>query len=129
MRLGISEPTAKMWVAVSAHETAAKDSNGTWVPWTSKVFRDSNNLMCIIVPNSRRLPYGEGQTIFDSMELSIDGPEGLYQRVLKPYKYPAHVQSIDDLVTFMKSKNYFTSDKAKYLTGVKSWYQKLFPNG
>jgi len=116
-RLGISEPTAKFWVAVSAFETTG---------WTSKVFRDSKNLMCIIVPGSRRLPYGEGQTIFDTIELSIDGPQGLYQRVLKPYRYPAHVQSIDELVDYMKLKGYFTSNKSDYLKGVKSWYQKIY---
>lgn len=116
-RLGISEPTAKFWVAVSAFET-----NG----WSSKVFRESNNLMCIIVPGSRRLPYGEGQTIFDNLESSIDGPQGLYQRVLKPFRYPAHVQSLEELVDYMKLKNYFMSNKFDYLKGVKSWYSKLY---
>lgn len=109
-----------MWVAVSAFETAY---------WTSKVFKDSNNLFCIIVPGSNRLDYGEGQTVFPNIELSIDGPQGLYQRVLKPFKYPAHVQSIEELVTYMKNKNYFTADKAKYLEGVKATFKKLFPNG
>lgn len=123
-RLGISEQTAKYWVAVSAFETASGKT-----PWASRVFKDSNNLFCIIVPGSKRLQYGEGQTIFENATLSIDGAEGLYQRVLKPFKYPAHVSSIDALVDYMKSKSYFTSDKAAYLAGVKLWYSKLFPNG
>jgi len=114
--VGISDPTIRFWVAVSAFETAG---------WTSRVFNDSNNLFCIIVPGSKRLQYGEGQTIFDSLEDSV---YGLYNRVMKPFKYPAHVQSIDELVAFMKSKNYFTSDAKAYTSGVKQWYSKLFPN-
>lgn len=117
--LGISEPTIKFWTAVSALETDF---------WKSRVFKDSNNLFCIIVPGSKRLQYGEGQTIFANIEDSIIGPEGLYKRVLKPFKYPAHVQSLDELVSAMKQRGYFTSDAKAYLQRLKQVYTQLYPN-
>lgn len=114
-RYSIPEQTIRYWIAVSALETSG---------WTSRVFKDSNNLFCLIVPKSDRLPYGEGQTIFLSME---DAADALYRRVIVPFHYPLSYASIDDLVMTMKDKGYFTAPLPGYLAGAKSWFNKLFP--
>lgn len=111
----------KFWTAVSAFETAV---NG--IPWNSRVMRDSNNLFNLIVPGKRRLQYGEGQTIYDRWEESV---EDLYLRVMKPFKYPLEVETLADLVNYMKSKGYFTSSLDDYQNGARIWYNKLYPNG
>lgn len=120
---GISEGTIRLWIAVSALET-----NG----WTSKVFQDSNNLFCLIIPKSKRLDYGEGQTIFMNEQGMYDSPlheaaDALYRHVILPFKYKLEYSSIDELVTAMKERKYFTASINSYLTGVKFWYPKLFP--
>jgi len=112
--VGMDEQTIKFWIAISAFET-----NG----WTSRVFKDSNNLFNIIVPGSVKLSYGEGQTIYSGIEESV---RGLYDHVLKPYRYPLSFRKLADLVAFMKSKNYFESNEDAYLSGCKQWYKKLF---
>lgn len=109
--------TAKYFVAVSAFETAG---------WTSQVLKDSNNLFSLIVPNSKRLSYGEGQTIFASYDDAING---LVKYVLKPFKYPANYGTLRDLTDFMKSKGYYGIDSVTYYNGVAVWYNKLYPNG
>ena len=114
-RYTIPEQTIRYWIAVSALETSG---------WTSRVFKDSNNLFCLIVPKSERLPYGEGQTIFLSMEEAADA---LYRRVIVPFKYPLSFASLDDLVMTQKEKGYFTAPLAGYMAGAKSWFNKLFP--
>ena len=111
---GIDEQTVKMWIAVSAFETSS---------WTSKVFKASNNLFCLIVPGSNKLPYGEGQTIYPDLDSAA---KALYKSVLKPFAYPLSFTSISDLVSTMKSKGYFTGNQDTYLAGVKEKYLQLF---
>jgi len=113
-KLGYSDEVIKYWTCVSAFETAQ---------WTSKVYKDSNNLFAIIVPKSNRLDYGEGQTIFPNIGASVDG---LIDRVIKPFKYPEYYASIDDLVKTMKKNGYFGGDVNVYINGVKSYYKKLY---
>lgn len=123
--LGLSPQMVKYWTAVSAFETADQNVK-PYSPWNSRVLRDSKNLFNIIVPGSQRLQYGEGQTIFPTWEDSVIG---LYERVMKPFRYPAHVESLEDLVRYMKLKNYFTAPLDGYLKGARYWYDKLYPNG
>jgi hypothetical protein len=118
---GIPEQTIKYWIAVSAFETASKG-----LPWNSKVLADSKNLFNQIVPNSVKLSYGEGQTIFGSWRESV---ESLWSRTLRPFKYPISYNSIGELVDAMKSRGFFLSDKDDYKKGVAYWYNKLFANG
>lgn len=99
----------KFWTAVSWFETAG---------WTSNVLKQSNNLFCIIVPGSTRLNFGEGQTIYPDFESSVDG---LIDHVIKPFKYPSEVFTIDELVAFMKKKGYFKGSETAYLAGVKKY--------
>src|SRR5262249_6755719 len=111
---GIPEQTIKFWIAVSAFET-----NG----WTSQVFRDSNNLFNLIVPGLPALSYGEGQTIFASLE---DAANGLYKYVIKPFNYPLYFPTLRTLTDFMKSKNFYISDSNSYYNGTLQWYNKLY---
>jgi hypothetical protein len=122
---GVPESTIKQWIAVSAFET-----NG----WTSRVFRDSNNLFNVILPQASlqsegltKLTYGEGQTIFPDLASSVK--IGLFKHVIQPFKYPLQFSGINSQVDFMKSKGYFTYDLQAYKDGVIYWYDKLFPNG
>lgn len=124
-QVGLSPQMVKYWTAVSAFETADQTKK-PYAPWNSRVLGDSRNLFNIIVPDSRRLQYGEGQTIFDTWEDSV---WGLYNRVMKPFKYPAHVESLEDLVRYMKLKGYFTAPLDGYLNGARYWYNKLYPEG
>ena len=111
---GMSDRMVKYWTAVSAYET-----NG----WSSRVFRDSDNLFNLIVPKSNRLPYGEGQTIFESRELAA---KGLFMHVIKPFRYPLEVSSLDELTEVMKQKGYYEISQGDYLRGVTAWYKKLY---
>lgn len=121
-RYGISDRAIKFWTAVSAFETAYP-YDSSQKPWNSPVLKDTNNLFNIIVPGSKRLQRGEGQTIYDNFEDSV---VGLYEHVIKPFKYPADYESLDSLIDFMKSKNYFTSGIESYKAGAEKWYKKLY---
>lgn len=118
---GYSDQTIKYWTCVSAFETAVKG-----VGWKSQVLKDSRNLFCIIVPGSNKLQYGEGQTIYDTLEQSV---HGLIDKVIKPFGYPANFATLDDLVNTMKSHEYFQGDIDDYKAGVHYFYSKLYGNG
>lgn len=111
---GVNEETIRQWIAVSAFETTG---------WTSRVFRDSNNLFNLRVPGSNRLSYGENQTIYGSLEDSV---RGLFKHVIGPYQYPLNYKSIRDQVETMKQKGFFTYPLQGYIDGVVSWYSKLY---
>lgn len=112
-KLGFNSRLIDYWTAVSAFETAG---------WTSKVFKESNNPFNLIVKNSNRLPYGEGQTVFNSIE---EGTAALVSKVLKPYKYPADFSRLQDMTDTMKEKGFYTSDKNQYYQGVLHWYDQM----
>jgi hypothetical protein len=116
MANGMPEQTAKYWVAVSMFETTT---------WTSRVYKDSNNLFCLIIPKSNRLPYGEGQTIFGSKK---EAAQALIDHVIKPFKYAMNYTSISALVEQMKAKGYFESGQDAYTQGVIAMYRKQYPN-
>lgn len=122
---GLSPQMIKFWTAVSAYETAYP-YDSTAKPWNSPVLRDSNNLFNLIVPGTKRLQYGEGQTIYDRWDPSV---EDLVDRVMKPFKYPANVVTLEDLVDAMKDRGYFLLDRATYKAGARKWYDKLYPQG
>lgn len=120
-RNNIDPQTIKYWTAVSAYETRPQVTGAK--PWTSRVFKDSNNLFNLIIPNSKRLAYGEGQTIFPSTMASADA---LYNHVIKPFKYSLYYASIGDLVAAMKAKGYFEQSEAQYRAGVEQAYKTLY---
>lgn len=107
---GYSDRVARWWTAVSDLET------GTW---TSKLFRDYNNLFGMKQPLTR-FSYSRGASTsppgyatFDSQADSVrDLIAYMNQR-----NYPQDFNTIDDMVAFMKSKQYF--DDPKYLEKVK----------
>lgn len=111
---GMDLQTAQQWVSVSALET-----NG----WKSQVFKDSRNLFCLIVPGKPALPYGEHQTIFDTMEASV---EGLWRYVIDYWNYPVNFESIQEQAEFMKSKWYYGGAITSYADNMRYWYKKLF---
>lgn len=113
-RIGMNSQTIRYWTAVSAFETKA---------WTSQVYKDSNNLFALIIPNSRKLSYGEGQTIFMSI---TDGARALYPYVIRPLNYRLNYDSIDQLVYDMKSKGYFAGNVSSYVNGVHLYYDKFY---
>lgn len=110
---GIDKQTVNQWIAVSALETAG---------WTSKVFLDSNNLFALIVPGKKGIGYGEGQTIFATLE---EAAQGLVRYVINPFKYPYIFSSIPEQAQFMKSKGYYGGDSITYGKGMKIWFDKL----
>lgn len=112
-KAGMDQQTIRFWIAVSAFETAG---------WTSRVFNDSNNLFNLVVPRSNKLPYGEGQTIYNSIEESA---QALVDHVIKPFSYSLNYATIADLCHAMKLKNYYGSSEDSYTAGVRKWYQKL----
>lgn len=117
---GYSEQTIKYWTSVSAFETAEHG-----VPWTSQVLHDSNNLFNLIVPGSKKLSYGEGQTIYDTLEQSV---HGLIDKVIKPFNYPANYATLDDLIDTMKKHGYFGGNIDDYKAGVHFYFSKLYGN-
>jgi hypothetical protein len=108
---GYSDRVARWWTAVSDLET------GTW---TSKLFRDYNNLFGMKQPLTR-FSYSRGASAsppgyatFDSQADSVrDLIAYMNQR-----NYPSDFNSIDDMVAFMKSKQYF--EDPLYLQKVKT---------
>lgn len=93
------------------------------MPWNSRVFKDSNNPFNLIVPGTEKLPYGEGQTVFKSIE---DGINALYDRVIKPFKYPLNADSLESLNEYQKKKSYFLSGLDNYIAGSRLWYKRIF---
>lgn len=119
---GVSPRTAKYWAAISAFETAYPYSNNA-KPWNSPVFKDTNNPFNLIVPGSKRLDRGEGQTIYATVE---DGINALYDHVIRPFKYPLDAESLEALNRYQKKKGYFISGLDDYIAGSARWYDKLF---
>lgn len=107
---GYSDRVAKWWVAVSNLETGR---------WTSKLFKDYNNLFGMKQPMSR-FTYSRGASTsppgyatFGSWDDSVNDLITYMDQRL----YPKDFESIDDMVAFMKSKGYF--EDPLYLEKVK----------
>lgn len=116
---GYPQNVIEYWTAVSAHET-----NG----WTSKVYREGNNLFGMTLASRDttaigKLPYGEGQAIYRSVE---DSARDIRLYMEKRFNYPVNFSSLAELVAYMKSKRYFEDSTLNYLAGADAWYRKLY---
>lgn len=125
-RYQIPRQTRKYWIAVSAFETTPVGGR----PWTSRVFRDSNNLFNVILSDKlqgqlglRRLPYGEGQTVFPDLESSV---VALYKYVIRAHNYPLEYSSLADLVKTMKQKGYYALAEGPYQAGAARAYENIY---
>lgn len=108
---GYSDRVANWWTAVSNLETGA---------WTSKLFRDYNNLFGMKQPLTR-FSYSQGASTsppgYATFASQADSVRDLIA-YMKEFNYPKDFNSIDDLVAYMKSKKYF--EDPLYLEKVKS---------
>lgn len=117
-RAGYSDRVVNNWIAISAHETAG---------WTSRVYRDANNLFGMTLAGKNTtavgaLPYGEHQAIYNNIQSSADD---LVLYLQKRFKYPADFATLRDQVEYMKSKNYFGDSFANYYAGALRWKNEL----
>lgn len=114
-RAGYSQRMADMVVAVSKHETGN---------FTSSLSRRAKNLFGMMQPRRRpTLSIGvteasEGQ--FATFKSYEDAAKD-FVLYLQNMKYPKDFADVDSLVSFMRSKGYFTDTLSNYLTGVKRW--------
>lgn len=116
---GYPERVIQYWTAISAHETAG---------WTSRVYKEGNNLfgMTLATKNTTavgKLPYGEGQAIFNSI---ADSAKDIRLYMERRFNYPMDFNSMAELVYYMKSKGYFTAPTLEYLASADAWYRKLY---
>lgn len=114
---GYSEKFIDYWIAISQHETAG---------WTSRVYREGNNLFGMTLARKNtlaigELDYGERQAIFKSIRDSAKD-QILYLTVR--FKYPREFATLKDLIDYMKSKNYFGDSVSNYYTSVSKWLSK-----
>lgn len=108
---GYSDRMARWWTAVSNLETAA---------WTSKLFKDYNNLFGMKQPLTR-FSYSRGPSLSPAGYATFDSQADSVRDLvayMKEFNYPKDFSSIDDQVAFMKSKGYF--EDPQYLQKVKS---------
>jgi uncharacterized FlgJ-related protein len=108
---GMDEKTASYWVAISEHETGR---------FTSDIFKENRNLFGMRLAKIRdTTAIGENRkhAVYASIEDSIEDLS-LY---LEHFNYPSEFETIDQLVSFMAQKGYFTADKEKYLNAVKGF--------
>jgi hypothetical protein len=110
---GYSDRMAKFWVAISDHET------GTW---SSVAYRQGNNLFGMKVPTHRESTRdGEikvGSNIYSAYASRKKSVEDLVL-YMEEFSYPFDFETSDELVTFMKSKGYFTADLEAYKKSVR----------
>lgn len=108
---GYSDRVAKWWTAVSDLETGG---------WTSNLYTKNNNMFGMHQPLTRNTlslgPDKNGWARFSSITDSVLDLI-LY---MQTFSYPKDFATVDDMVTFMKSKGYFEEPYTQYLAGVKS---------
>lgn len=115
---GIDPATARMWAAVSRHETGV---------YKSELLKRANNLFGMKQPKKRETTsigatsngYASYNTQGDSVSDLI-----LYQR---EFGYPTRFRSVADLVAFMKSKGYFEDTLRVYRKAVESHFENISP--
>lgn len=110
---GLSPRTAKMWRAVAQFETGN---------YTSNLFHTAHNLFGMKHPE-RRETLSTGRTVsgfavYDTPADSV-GDLVLYMR---EFHYPFDFDSVEALVSFMKSKGYFEEPLGYYLKGVQVYW-------
>lgn len=116
---------ARFWMAISAHETDG---------WTSEAFIKGNNAfgMAWVASGGRigdprslaidAFTYGERSDIFSSVENSVKDLQLYFQRT---GWVKVNFDTIDQLVTNMHDKGYFTDSYSNYINDVKAWLKKL----
>lgn len=116
---GYSPDMARYWTAVSKLETAN---------YTSRLFREANNLFGMGVPTVRRsLRSGVWTGIDGGEERQFSAYASTANSVkdlvlyLQSRSYPTTFGSAEQFVNFMRSKGYFESDPQKYLDGIKRY--------
>jgi len=112
---GYSDRFIDYWIAISQHETAG---------WTSRVYREGNNLFGMTRASKNTLAigaldYGEHQAIYKSIRDSAKD-QILYLNVR--FHYPREFGSLKDLIDYMKSKGYFGDSVSNYYSAVSRWY-------
>lgn len=120
-KAGIPDQDTLYWIAIAKHETAG---------FTSRVYKDAHNLFGMTKPSqgaydkgwttatTEVLPYGEHQVIFKSIADSARD-QALY--LTKRFNYPKNFASLLDLVSYMKSRGYFTDTLSNYYNAAKKW--------
>lgn len=113
---GYSERMARMWVAVSRHETG---------DFTSPLFRNANNMFGMMQPKIRATTsigtYRASEGDFARFRNLSDSAKDLVL-YLRARQYPRDFETVDKLVEFMKSKGYFQDNIDRYKNGVKRFY-------
>lgn len=114
--LGVSPRTAEYWVAVSDHETGK---------WSSDLYTKYHNLFGMKQP-LKRATLSKGPTKitengnpFASFDSDSDSVKDLVL-YMKEFHYPMDFSSVDALISFMKSKGYFSDTVERYLKSVKA---------
>lgn len=113
-RAGLSDKLASWWTAIAKHETAG---------FTSRVYRDGNNLFGMKLPKGEtlaigQLPYGERQAIFRSIS---DSAKDQVLFLTKRFHYPSDFTSLLDLIVYMKERGYFEDSLDNYYNAVRRW--------
>lgn len=107
---GYSDRVANWWTAVSNLETGS---------WTSRLYKDYNNLFGMKQPLSRfsySLGASKSPPGYATFSSNADSVRDLIA-YMNEFNYPKDFSSIDDLVAYMKSKKYF--EDPLYLEKVK----------
>ena len=117
---GYSPSMAKWWAAISAHETGG---------WTSRAFREGNNLFGMTLPSGQTTAVGlmatpnpEKLAQFKSVDDSI---KDLVLFLAVRWKYPKNFDSLQSMLDYMKARIYFTDSMANYSRGVNYWLNKI----
>lgn len=114
---GYSARAADYWVAVGKFESAN---------FNSQLCTKYHNIFGMSYPTVGK-NYGKVTlkdagvphdfSAYDTFKESVDD----LVEYLNAFKYPKDPESVDELVTFMKSKNYFGSSLTSYIAGVKRY--------
>lgn len=113
---GLNTQNAKFWCAISAFET----NN-----WTSDIYVQNHNLF------GMRLPYDDTTAVDERNGFAVflsdsDSVKDLVMYFDRLNWEQLNFNSIPDLVSYMKAKNYFVEDETQYLQGVQARYNQLF---
>lgn len=113
---GYSPNLAKLFAAVSRHETGN---------YTSNVLKSANNLFGMKFPRIRttnaKHEDRSGYAVYDSRADSVRD----LVFYLDAREYPDNFPTARALVSFMKSKGYFEADLSEYIAGVERALPKV----